>query len=74
MLDWLIHSNRREYINVEFKHTNVPFRFATFNLYFGFKIEMMHNITSYDFKMELVSYHILLMYFVKNYTTCRLST
>ena len=54
--DWLIHADRREYINVEFEpDTNVPLRFDTFNLYFGLKIEMMYNITSYDYNMEMVN-------------------
>ena len=34
---------------------NVPLRFDTFNLYLRLKIEMMHNITSYDFNTDLVN-------------------
>ena len=33
---------------------NVPLRLNTFNLYFGLKIEMIHNITDYDCNMDLV--------------------
>ena len=49
MHDWLVYSDRREYMNVKFEpDTNVPLRFDTFNLFFGLKIEMMHNITYCD--------------------------
>ena len=39
MQDWLVHSYRREYMNVEFEpDTNVPLRFDTFKLFFELKI------------------------------------
>ena len=56
MQDWRVHSDRREYMNIEFDpDTHFPSKFDTFKLYFGLKIEMMHNITSYDFNVELVN-------------------
>ena len=66
MLDWLIHPDRREYMNVEFEpDTNVPLRFDTFNLYFGLKIEMMYIIMTLTWNWLILLYHISLMCFVK---------
>ena len=52
---WLFHRERLEYADVDFEPDfNIPLREDVFNLYFGLKIEMMHNITSYEYDQELV--------------------
>ena len=49
MLDWLIHSDRPECMHVDFEpDLSIPLWHDKFNLFFGFKIEVMDNITSYD--------------------------
>ena len=55
MTHWIFNRNRLEYADVDFEPDfNIPLRDDVFNLYFGLKIEMMHNITSYEYDQELV--------------------
>ena len=68
---WLFHRERLEYADVDFEPDfNIPLRDDVFNLYFGLKIEMMHNITSYEYDQELVDPFInhVTKYFCKGNT------
>ena len=52
---WLFHRERLEYTDVDFEPDfNIPLQDDLFNLYFGLKIEIMHNIISYDYDQEPV--------------------
>ena len=54
--EWLKNDKKREYIDVEFEpDMNVPLRNDIFNLFFGLKIEMIHDIQSYDYDPEKVN-------------------
>ena len=55
MKHWLGHNDRREYSHVVFQpDLNLPIERGAFNIYFGLKIELENNITSYDYDQELV--------------------
>ena len=53
MKHWLGHNDRREYSRVVFQpDLNLPIEHGAINIYFGLKIELENNITSYDYDQE----------------------
>ena len=52
----MVNKIKRVYIDVEFEpDMNVPLRNDIFNLFFGLKIEMIHDIQSYDYDPDKVN-------------------